>query len=365
MKPHEILAQKCAEKIVSWPIGEPEFADPRYLPFNLSLRNFHKFDLPETEKKICFVDGGNLELLNTPGLVIHLTRIGYCLYQGNEKIENPNTSMFIDYYTLASASKQKDEICYSIEIIPRVEDHRKYLPDEEDLFFNSFDRSLMIGNRRVQLTSAAASSRIFGEWKLAESVIQEILEPGDLLVRDGSLQTQVTGESKYSNKAYEQALKKKVTFTGLAKTSTLFTDTGMPLFSAISIMAKRNELGEYRWYYHPIVDIKAPDHRAVMLAVRLHPKSKHVFRFEILKEQAEKMIEYDEIVSQLAYNSTDATFPGYPYGLIEADRIGRVRNEEIEPHRIQLLSTLSGLGAWDELEAFIRAVDAHQIIDEI
>ena len=365
MKPHEILAQKCFEKIHGWPIGEPEFADPRYLPHKLSLSNFHKFELPEREQTICFIDGGNLELLNTPGLVIHLTRIGYCLYHGNEKIENPGTPPFIDYYTLASASRQKDEIHYSIELIPRIEEHRKYLPDEKDLIFNSFDRSLMIGNRRAQLTSAAASSRIFGEWKLAENVIKNCLEPGDMLVRDGSLQTQVTGESNYSNKAYEQAIKKKVIFTGLAKTSTLFTDTGMPLFSAISIIAKRNELGDQRWFYQPIVEIQAPDHRAEMLAVRLHPKSKHVFRFEILKDQAEKMGEYDEVVSQLAENSRDATFLGYPYGLIEADRVARVRNEEIEPHRILLLSTLSGLGAWPELEAFIRSVDAHQIIDEI
>ena len=56
---------------------------------------------------------------------------------------------------------------------------------------------------------------------------------------------------------------------------------------------------------------------------------------------------------------------GYPYGLIEADRIARVRDEEIEPFRIQLLSALSGLGSWSELEAFIHATDAHSVIDEI
>jgi hypothetical protein len=322
-------------------------------------------ELPEDERKICFVDGGNLELLNTPGLVIHLTRIGYCLYEGRDKIENLGVPPFIDFYTLASASREKDEINYSIELIPRSEDDRKYLPDEEDMVFNSFDRTLMVGMRRAQLTSAASSSRIFGEWKLAEKIISKCLGSADLIVRDGTLQTTVTGESKYSNKAYEEALKKNVIFTGLAKTSSLFTDSGMPLFSAISILAKRNELGDQRWFYHPIVDIKAPDHRAEMFGVRLHPKSKHVFRLEILKDQAEKMGDYFDVVSQLAGNAMDATFLGYPYGLIEADRIGRVRGEEVEPHRIQLLATLSGLGAWDELEAFIRAVDAHQIIDEI
>ena len=175
----------------------------------------------------------------------------------------------------------------------------------------------------------------------------------------------MTGESKYANKAYEAALRKKVLFSGLAKTSSLFTDSGMPLFSAVSLMANRNELNKKRWYYHPIVDIKAPDHKAVMLAVKLHPRSKHVFRFEILNSQAEEMHDFNKVVGLLARNASDLTFPGYPYGLIEADRLARVRDEEVEPFRIQLLSALSGLGSWRELEAFIHATDAHSVIDEI
>ena len=115
----------------------------------------------------------------------------------------------------------------------------------------------------------------------------------------------------------------------------------------------------------PIVDVKAPDHKAVMLAVKLHPRSKHVFRFEILNSQAEEMRNFNGIVGLLARNASDLTFPGYPYGLIEADRIARVRDEEVEPFRIQLLSALSGLGAWRELEAFIHAMDAHSVIDGI
>jgi hypothetical protein len=93
--------------------------------------------------------------------------------------------------------------------------------------------------------------------------------------------------------------------------------------------------------------------------------SKHVFRFELLKEQAEEIGDFTEVIQGIAQNSNDLTFPGYPYGLIEVDRITRVRDEELEPIRIQLLSAVSGLGVWDEIEAFIRAMDAHKVLDEI
>jgi hypothetical protein len=346
-------------------LGKPAFADPRYFPKELSLSNFHLVDLPSVEGRLCFVDGGNMELINTPGLVVHLTRVGYCVYTNNSRVEISEAPQCIDFYTLAYASKMGDGIKYSLELVPRIEAFRKYLPDEKDLVFSSFDRTLMEGQTRALLSRVATASRIFAEWKLAEILSSSYLAPGDILIRDGSLQTQVTGESKYSNRAYEEAVKKGVIFTGLAKTSTLFTDSGMPLFSAVSILAKRNELEEKRWFYYPIVDIQAPDHKAEMMAVRLHPRSKYVFRFEILKEQAQKISNYQLIVAQIASNAIDAVFPGYPYGLIEADRVSRVREEEVEPLQLQLFSSFSKLGAWGEVEAFMRAVDAHQIIDEI
>jgi hypothetical protein len=239
------------------------------------------------------------------------------------------------------------------------------LPDEVDLVFNSFDRTLTEGRRRAPLSRVATVSRAFTEWKLASEIIDKELVAGDMLVRDGSLQTQISGESKYSNMAYDKALSKDVIFTGLAKTSTLFTDTGMPLFSSIAILANRNGLGEDRWYYYPIADIRVPDHRAYMFAVKLHPRSKHVFRFEILRDQAKKMDDFDTVISKLAHNANDLTFPGYPYGLIEADRVARVRQEEVKPLLVQLLSAVSGLGVWEELDAFLKTMDAHRVIDDV
>jgi hypothetical protein len=360
------VAAKISSRIEGWPLGNPRFGDPRYISHRLSLSGFQMLDPFDDGRSICFVDGGNLPIISTPGLVVHLSRVGFCVYKSNERCESPNLPSKIDFITIAASEGSGNEITYSAEITPLEASKRDLLPDDDDLVFDSFDRTLMDGRQRASLTRVATAARVFAEWRLASVLSEEVLNSGDIIVRDGSLQTQITGESEYANDAYGAALGNEVLFTGLAKTSTLFTDTGMPLFSAISILANRNELGERSWVYHPIVDIMAPDHRAEMYGVKLHPQSRHVFRFEILKNQAEALgDEAMRVIAVLASNSSDLAFPGYPYGLIEADRISRVREEEIESLEVQLLSSLSALGSWPSLEAFIRTVDAHTIIDGI
>jgi hypothetical protein len=339
------IAEKSSERIRGWPLGDPVFADPRYNSRKLSLVNYHLFEESTNNVRVCYIDGGNTEIINSPGFVVHLTRIAYCIFQSDQQFRDMKIPQVMDFFTIAYAEKEGRDIV--------------------DLIFNSYDSTLMEGRRRASLSKAATASRIFTEWKLAEKLCKNVLRSEDILVRDGSLQSRITGESNYANKAYNEALKNGVYFSGLAKTSTLFTSSGMPLFSAISLLAKKNNLNKSRWFYYPIVEINAPDHKAVMIAVKLHPRSKHVFRYEILKPQAENKDVLREIVSKIALSASDLTFPGYPYGLIEADRLARVREEEIEPLQIQLFSTVSELGAWSELEAFMRTVDAHKVIDEI
>jgi hypothetical protein len=363
--PLKEITKKCSERLRGWPLGDPVFADPRYHSQKLSLENFHDFEYSLDEVRVCYVDGGNIEIINSPGFVVHLTRVAYCLFMGNEQVRDLNFPQVMDFFTVAFAVEKNREIAYSVELYPLSQMKGLVLPEKEDLMFDSFDSTLMEGRRRAPLSKAATAARVFAEWRLAEELCRNELKPGDVLVRDGSLQSQVTGESKYANKAYSEALKRDVFFSGLAKTSTLFTSSGMPLFSAISLLAKRNGFEKIRWFYHPIVKINAPDHKAVMMAVKLHPRSKHIFRYEVLKPQAENVGDLGEIVSKISYNANDLTFPGYPYGLIEADRLARVKEEEVEPLQIQIFSAMSEQGAWSELESFMRAVDAHKVIDEI
>jgi len=346
----------------NWELGKPRFGDPRYYEHAFDEKNFKSFKVLETDQRICYVDGGNLQIISSPSVMLNLTRVGFCIYDGRKKIQPQNIGPSTAFFTITTSYRKDGDLYFRNELQPIGDVEPGLLPDEEDLVFYSFDQTLKQGQRMASLYSIALAARVFAEWSLSKYLAENLLGDGDILVRDGSLQTTITGEADYANAAYKTALDNNVHFTGLSKTSTLYTDTGMPLFSAISILSKRCKI-QSPWVYHSIVDVEAPDHRARMYAVNLHPQSKHVFRFEVLKDQDPA---YDlDIINVLAANARDIAFPGYPYGLIEADRVARVRHEEVDPLKIQILSEVSRLGVWDELESFLHTTDAHEFLDSI
>ena len=96
-----------------------------------------------------------------------------------------------------------------------------------------------------------------------------------------------------------------------------------------------------------------------MFFVKLHEKSKHIFRFEIYKEQK---FNINRILSLIAENSNDPVFLGYPYGLIEADRFARISNKELDYFKTMI--TLK-LGADSRLNEHLSSRNAHEILDRI
>jgi hypothetical protein len=243
----------------------------------------------------------------------------------------------------------------------------QYLPDARDLKFYSFDPSLITGRFRAPISRIAETARRFAEWKMAGLIIENEMEEEDAIIRDGSLQTTVTNERKYSNSAMEMAIDKKVIFLGLSKTSTLFTTTGFPLLAAISELSEDTRFTDTSWYYYPIVDIEQPDHRAEMYVVRLQPSSEYVFRLEFLKEQAQDLskTELEKYIFALSKNAVDASFPGYPYGLIDADMFARVTSSEKMGQNLQLLSCASSTGVLNRLKKCLKATDAHDFLNKL
>ena len=82
-------------------------------------------------------------------------------------------------------------------------------------------------------------------------------------------------------------MEKNIAICGLSKTTTLMTDKGNSIANALN---KFNMNG--KWLYNPVVEIKSNNHKAEMAFVKLHEKSKYIFRFEIYKEQKEKLMMY-------------------------------------------------------------------------
>jgi hypothetical protein len=68
-------------------------------------------------------------------------------------------------------------------------------------------------------------------------------------------------------------------------------------------------------------------------------------------------------MSQLSANSSDLSFPGYPYGLIDADLNARVKYNEIEKYRTYLSSEMSRKDCWQTFLDELQSVDAHETLD--
>jgi len=360
---------KTLEKnIVHVPLGDPSFNDRHYDVIPLSAELFSYLPKLEQDLRLAFVDGGSTVILSAPNFAVGLNRLYYNLFTANKRVQPRKVPQRIDFYTICYAIARSGQIDYKTEIVPLKEEWRKYLPNDSELEFNSFDRSIMIGKQRAPITSVLGAARMFAEWRFAGFIAGEELEKGEVLVRDGSLQTSVTNESKYSNEAYKAALEKGVYFSALSKTSTLFTSTGIPLFSAIHTLSENSKCKDCAWYYYPIVNITSiQDHKAAMFAVKLHKISEYVFRFEVLKDQVRKgnFQEIENIISAIAENSKDIAFPGYPYGLIDADKLARVTMTEQTSNEFQLRAAISDKEVWKELANFVKSTDAHEILNKL
>ena len=181
---------------------------------------------------------------------------------------------------------------------------------------------------------------------------------------DGTLRTAFANESKYARSAYAVAKGRGVVYTGLSKASRLFTTTGLSLLGAMRKLAMDNNVGPI-WYYYPVAESVSPEHEAAIFIAKLNDQSQRIFRFEIHAEQAKSMSQEDlnEIFSQLSANASDLTFPGYPYGLIDADDNARVKHEELETYRVMLLSEISKIGSASKFTRHMESTDAHNVLN--
>jgi hypothetical protein len=219
------------------------------------------------------------------------------------------------------------------------------------------DGSLLAGTTRL-----ASIVRSVTEWKFAQKVA-ELLEPDDVIVLDGSLQV-FQRWWKYFLALEKTTQEKGVILTSLSKTSSLITDTGSSVLGAISQFADLMHVtGEW---YHPIFESRK--HRVFCIVVKLKAFSDWVFRLDFQLDQFKQLDEekVSSILNLFCSNSSDPTFPGYPYGLVDVDLSSRVSKNEIEYYRALMSSQISSLKNGEgRFAPHIRAGDAHNLLNTI
>jgi hypothetical protein len=345
-------------------IGNPFFPERGVRPFPLTSEGFKIVQRLDSDRKTAFVDGGNQEILGAPNFSIQLNRVSFGVWNGSKRIPEKSIPKRIEFFAATFSVFDRGEIQYNTTLIP-LSDDQTILPRERDLSFSSMDRSITVGNQRADIHRVGSISRRFSELVLAKSVVENELAPGDVIVLDGTLQTAFPNEYAYLDELSQAAQKKGVVLAGLSKTSALFTDTGYSLLGALDKLSADKGITS-EWYYH-IADGTSKDHFVFILGVKLNAISERIFRLELQRDQFLSLDERElnEVLTQLVRNSTDYSFPGYPYGLIDADRFARVTSSEREHYFAILRSQMATTGTWEKFYRHVKATDAHGLLNKL
>jgi len=351
-------------KIGEGDLGDPFLSSHNYRTYPLRVEHFNTIKAVESLQKLAFVDGGNQPLVEAPNFSVQLNRIYFNVYAGRKRVNPSSLPQRIEFFSLTSAKFRKSQIYFDTTLYPLTKEFEGLVPNSADLSFNSTDRRITVGSSRADITRVATIARRFAEWEFSRHVVTDEMSDRDVLVMDGTLRTAFTNESKYARMAYAAARERGVIYTGLSKSSRLFTTTGLSLAGALRKLAEDNKVTP-PWIYFPIAESLSPEHEAAIFMVRLNDQSQRVFRYDVHAEQAKHLdlSAMDQLFSQLAANASDLSFPGYPYGLIDADDNARVRYEELETYRVTLLSEISKLGSSSKFLRHMQSIDTHGVLN--
>ncbi len=310
----------------------------------LSKDNFHILNKTASSRKIAYIDGGNAEILGGADFSLHFIRAYAAIFKGNKTIDRIKS----EFYVLTNAVADKSRIIYKAKIFSLSSS------SADEISFDSEDETLRDGLNRADVGKIGSIIRRFAELLLAKKAIS-MLEKGDIIVLDGSLKCNVPGESEHMQNLYSKGIEKGIIISSLNKTSRIFTDKGGCFLSQLT-----NLTNLPAWYYSPPIELDNNKHQACISFTKLNKSSSYVFSIEVCKKQKEHL---KNIAEELASNSNDAVFPGYPYGLILADRFARVSNEEKE-HLATIFQAKAGR-EWNFLKKHLNALNAHSILDDM
>ncbi len=291
----------------------------------VSKKNFRELEQKKNDDVFCFVDGGNSELIGSNNLSLQLIRVAGTGYKGTKKVFLVRE----DYHCLITFKEGR----FLAETTPT----------KVRLELEAQDESLREGKSVAKISRIGGFVRRILELELAARLSNK----ADFIVLDGSLEEKFTYEREFLKKLYSKA----GCIAGFCKTNNIVTRKGKSLSGVLSGMKKGT------WHYHPVANISTEEFKGDIYMAKLHEKSSHVFRVDVHGGTAEEFFE------KLMPNCTDPIFPGYPYGLVMADKAARISNQEKEYQKTKLMVLLGK--DWDKIKQLQASQDAHEILDNI
>lgn len=315
------------------------FSEKGYTACRLDEKNYHTFD--EKGKRICFIDGGNQEIIGGYDFSLQLIRCAYVIFENKKRIKQHVEDFYL--FIKSYFNEEKKNIFFNAKIFGLSD------IDTQDLDLNSLDETMKEGNTRFRPQKIGDMARKFSELLIAKKSIKH-LKAGDILVLDGTLQSIITNEGKYREILNQEVENKGIVLVGFAKTSRLYTEKGREIISILN--KKSRELNLKKWYYYPLCEINNKDHNVEIVIGKLHENAPYSFRIEINQFNKDKI---ESTIAALSEISNDYSFPGYPYGLIVADQLARVQN-----HEISALKTKFDMSYHDRLSG---KMNPHDLLD--
>lgn len=301
---------------------------------SLSLDNFFRI-VPETLiHNISFIDGGNSELLSTPSFCLSLIKISAERYKLLEHEETLSSSFYVIV------------ICNGEEFIAST------IAIEDNLGINIEKTKFPIVHKGRQQSAGDITNivRRYLELNTLKKLALDNSKQGQIIILDGHLESDSAIEERLLKEISEIADKNNSLIASLAKKTTMLMKNGDSIISRLLMNAPKGE-----WYY----PLQASKNLVKTTFMKLQDKSEFVFKFQT--RTANENIDFQRIANTLAKHSTDAVFPGYPYGLIKADHNARVSNQETAYQRTLLISELGD--DWPKLKSMLDLPDAHKILD--
>lgn len=286
--------------------------------FGFNNENYKTLPVTNTATSLAFIDGGQAEILRCASFCVSLIRVNAILFDGLKK----KGELKHEFFLITTPVYQQGSFTYENEIFPLT---GKSLLTKDQLFFKANDPSLRNGNTQAPIEKITGVVRRFAELALAATV-----KSADYIIIDGTLEPTYTGEERYLEKLPPNTL-------AVAKSSSLLTTSS--LNPAIFL----NQQGPPGTWIYKV--------NAQTSFAKLHKKSKHIFRTEG---------NTDALLALLPH-CNDAVFLGYPYGLIVADKLARISNQEKKSLMIQFLLH----PCCKELLPHLQTSNAHDILDSM
>lgn len=274
------------------------------------------------------IDGGNNTLFAST--VFSLSTIRICAYGDAQ-----NTVVHTFFLIVQQTEKQ-----FELSLIPADVTSETFLETVSyPKTISLSDAEFRAQSQKIELQTLVSFIRRLLELQLAKGY--------EFVLLDGSLESKYSLEQQILVDYY--ASQKRI--IGVSKTSSMVTEHGIPATLYFSRLAPKKQ----PWFVSGIVTSLNFE----ICFAKFVSAAKYIFRVDV-----PNYVDKNTVFSQIASHSSDVSFLGYPYGLIRADELARVSEDELQFMRNRFLGSLDTLTR-QQLEQIRTTNSAHSVLDSM